>query len=193
MSAFKSPQELRVPGHGHFQALQHRVRRRVAQQAAGLADVGLRVAHVARAEVGVYGLFAVGHVLVAQGLDQETEQVVQRAAAADGHVVDLVAAFCRRHRGQQVGLPRGFHKAEVAAGLAVAIDDGVVALDHRGGPLRDHGGVGAVRILALAEHVEVAQAHRFEPVRACEHVRIQFVHELGHGAGWSPYVELDAA
>ena len=45
-----------IPRHRLRQALGQPVRRRVAQQALRLADVGLGVAHVAGAEVAVHGL-----------------------------------------------------------------------------------------------------------------------------------------
>ncbi len=44
-------------------------------------------------------------------------------------VVDLVRAFRLRQRGQQVGLHGVFDEAEIAAGLAVAVDEHVIAAD----------------------------------------------------------------
>ncbi|MCY1526865.1 hypothetical protein D9M68_619090 [compost metagenome] len=138
------------------------------------------MAHVARTEVGIDRLLRVRHALLAQRLGQEAEQLVQGAAAAYRHVVDLIAAFRRRHGRQDIGLHRVFHEAEVAAGLAVAVDGDVFALDHSGGPLGNHRRVGAVGILPLAEHVEIPQAHGLEAIGAREHVRVQLVDVLGH-------------
>ena len=111
-------------------------------------------------------------------------RVVQRGAVADGDVVDLVArlgAFAGG--GQQVGLDGVGDVAEVAAGFAVAVDVDRLALEQRGSPLGDHGGVGAVGVLAGAEDVEVAQADGCEAVAAGEDVGVEFVDVLGDGVG----------
>ena len=56
-----------------------------------------------------------------------------------------------------------------------------LAVDERGGPLGNDCRVGAVRILALAEHVEIAQADGIEAVGAREDRGIQLVGVLGDG------------
>ena len=92
-------------------------------------------------------------------LADEVEQFVQGRALAKGHVVDLVAGFGRGEAGQQVGLHHVVDVAEVAAGLAVAVDEDGLFLQQAGEPLGDDGGIGAVGILTLAEDVEVTRAN----------------------------------
>ena len=109
------------------------------------------------------------------------EQLVQRGAVANGHVVDLVDRVrVRAGGGEQVGLDDVVDVAEVAAGFAVAVDVHRLVVDHARHPLRHHRGVGAVRILAPAEDVEVPEADRLHAVAAAEHVGVQLVHQLGH-------------
>ena len=59
VDAGKLTQKLRIPRHGDFQPLHDGMHRLVAQQLPGLADVGLRVAHVAGAEIAIAGFFRV--------------------------------------------------------------------------------------------------------------------------------------
>ena len=111
----------------------------------------------------------------------ELEQAVERRPVVDGHVVDLVDGIgARRRRREQVRLHRVADVAEVAAGLAVAVDDDLVAGQQRPHPARDHRRVGALRVLPLAEDVEVAQPGHLQPVAAGEHVGVELVDELGH-------------
>ena len=156
---------------------------RIAQVAGGFADVGQGVAHVAGAEVGVVGLFVVAHVLVGELLADQVEQLVKAGAGVAGHVVDLVLVFVGGGGGEQVGLHGVVNEAEVTAGFAVAVDAHGVAFDHRRGPFWDHGGVGAVGVLAGAEHIEVAQADGLEPEGAGKHVGVEFVDVFGDRIG----------
>ena len=123
-------------------------------------------------------------------LTDEVEQFVQGRALAKGHVVDLVAGFVRGEAGQQVGLHHVVDVAEVAAGLAVAVDEDGLFLQQAGEPLGDDGGVGAVGILTPAKDVEVAQAHGGEAVAAGEDVGVELVHILGHGIGRQGVADL---
>ena len=104
------------------------------------------------------------------------------SAAADRHVVDLVDRLGGVGHGaaSRLACTTLCDVAEVARGLAVAVDAHRLAAQHRGDPARDHRGIGAVRILARAEHVEVAQADRSHAVAAAEHVGVQLVDVLGH-------------
>lgn len=74
-------------------------------------------------------------------------------------------------------------KAEVTAGFAITVNEHVVALDHGGGPFGNDGGIGTIRVLPFAEHVEVAQANGGKAVAARKHIGIQLVHVFGHGIG----------
>ena len=170
-----------VPGHRGREAGVEIVGGRVAEQARRLADVGLRVADVAGPELAIARRVAGGlrRVRHEAGLQLVVERV-ERRPSADRDVVDLVQArVAAGGGGQQVGLDRVVDVAEVARRLAVAVDRDRRVGEQRGDPLRDHGRVRAVRVLALAEHVEVAQADRREPVAAREDVRVQLVDVLG--------------
>ena len=109
-------------------------------------------------------------------------QIVQARLVSDGDVVDLVGCIgARARRRQQVGLHRVVDEAEVAAGFAVSVDANALAAQHRRGPLRNHGGIGAIGILPRSEDVEVAQPDRLQPVAPGKHLRVQLVDVLGDG------------
>ena len=156
----------------------------VAEQALGLAGIRLAVADVAGAELPVAGLGIGRHAVGGEVVAQQLEQPVERGAIAHGHVVNLV----QRVRiggggGQQIGLHGVGHVAEIAAGFAITVDPHGFALQQRGRPLGNHGGIGAVGILPRPEHVEVAQANGLEAVAVGEYVGIQLVDVLGDGIG----------
>ncbi len=142
------------------------------------------MAHVAGAEIAVDGLDGGFHAVGSQVVAQQAEQGVEGGAVADGDVVDLVARLgVFAGGGQQVGLYGVGDVAEVAAGFAVAIDVDGIALEQRGRPFGDHGGIGAVGVLPRAKDVEVAQADGGETVAAGKHVGIEFVDVFGDGVG----------
>src|SRR5207247_6646902 len=72
---------------------------------------------------------------------------------------------------------------EVAAGLTIAVDPHALVFHHGGDPFGNDRGVGAVRVLARTEHVEVAQADGLQAIAAGENVRVQLVHVFGDGVG----------
>lgn len=174
----------RIPGHGLGHAIGQAVGGRVAEQASGFANVGLAVAHIAGAKAAVNGLHTGADAVGGKVAAQQTEKGIEGGAVAHGHVVDLVHGLgVLRCGGQQVGLHHVGNKAEVAAGFTVAIDVNRFALDQAGNPFGDDGGIGALGVLAGAEHVEVAQANGVEAVAAGKHVGIQFVDVFGDGVG----------
>ena len=131
--------------------------------------------------------------------------MVEGGAVAYGYVVDLVQwgrggrglpRFARndggggRCGGQQVGLHGVVHVAKVAAGFAVAVDVNGFAFEECGGPFGDDGGVGTVRVLAGAKHVEVAQADGVEAVAAGKDVGIQLVDVFGDGVGAQRFADV---
>lgn len=161
----------------------------VAEQALRLAHVVLGMAHITGAEIPVTG-FEIPQVGEAglQGGTDGSQQVIKGGAVAHGHVVDLVGGRLVFHRcGQQVGLDGIADVAEVAAGLAVAVDPYRLVSDHGRGPLGHHGGIGTVGVLAGAEDVEVPETDGAEIIGPCEHVGLLLVHQLGDGVGrgWS--------
>src|SRR5437879_12335385 len=70
--------------------------------------------------------------------------------------------------------------AEIAGRFAVAVDMNGFIADHAGDPLRDHRRMSPVRVLARAEHVEVAQPDRVESVAMREGPSVQLIHVLGY-------------
>jgi hypothetical protein len=113
-----------------------------------------------------------------------------------------------RRRGRQVRLDDVVDVAEVARLRAVAEDARLLSGQRRGDELRDHGRVLRLRILARAEHVEVAQADGLEAVGARVDLHRDLAGQLAsrrrarsaraHGLdlgqrGSSPYAADDAA
>ena len=129
--------------------------RLVVEQLLRSAHVGQRVAHVPGARRAVLrlqrrsGLFS-----------DDARQLVQRRAVAAGEVDHLPLELRRRRRRQEVRGDRVVDEAEVAGLLAVAVDDGGLTGERRGDEVRDDRGVLAVRVLARAEDVEVAERDR---------------------------------
>lgn len=148
-----------------------------------LVDIGQGVSHVARSEVAIARLNVAqmreaGRECRADG----REEGVERGALADGDVVNLIDGGRLGHgRGQEVGLHGVVDVAEVAASLAVAVDEDVCAAEEGGGPFGDDGGIGARGILARAEDVEIAQADAAQAVGAGEDVGVEFVDVFGDG------------
>ena len=106
----------------------------------------------------------------------------QRRARPDRDIEDLVAARdLRGERGAQVGLHDVGHVAEVAGGAAVAVDPQGLAAQQRARPARHDRRVGALGVLARAEHVEVAQPGAFHAVGPRPGGREQLVDRLGGG------------
>jgi len=171
------------------------MRRRIAQQALGFANIGLAVEHIARAKVAVHGMGIGTQTVGGQVVAQQAKEDVERGAVAHRHVIDLIQ--CRVHGlprfarndglggggGQQVGLHGVGDIAKVAAGFAVAVDVYRFALQQCGSPFRDDGGIGTAGVLAGAKHVEVTQADGVEPVAARKHLGIQLVDIFGDGVG----------
>lgn len=148
------------------------------------------MAHVARAEVAVLGRLFVGYAQVIEPFADQVEQLRQGRSGVVGHIVDLALVFIRAGCGQQIGLYSIVYEAEIPAGLAIAVNAYVLALNHGGGPFGNHRGVGAVRVLPGAEDVEVTQADGFEAVAAGEDVGVQLVHVLGHRIGRERVADL---
>src|SRR5579859_4311883 len=116
---------------GPLQALTHVDGGLVAEQRAGRADVGQRVAHVAGACRAVLGF-----ELLARELADVAEQLVEGRALVAGDVDHLARELLVRRRGEQVRLHRVVDVAEVAGLLAVAEDDGALLAQGRGDELR---------------------------------------------------------
>ena len=157
----------------------------ITEQAARLADVGLRVPDVTGPELLVDG-FGNGEIGMSL-LDQSTQRIEKRVeghAAPDRHVVDLAESLrIRRRSRQKIGLHDVGDVAEIARGLAVSIDHDRAAMQHRIHPARDYRGVGAFRILARPEYVEIAQSDGTRAVASTEHVGVDLVDILGDRIG----------
>jgi len=173
-----------VPRHGLPYSFADSVSGCIAEFAGSFADIRLGVAYVSGSKVSVLRGFGVVDTILLQCISDGAEQLVEGGAVPYCHVVYLVAGFrvgggCR----QQVDLHGVVDVAEVAAGFAVAVDKHVFAFDHRRCPFGDHGGVGAFRVLAFAEYVEVAQADGGEAVGFGEYIGVEFVDVFGDGIG----------
>ena len=113
-----------VPVHGFCHTLRDGVRRRVTQKRAGFVYAGVRMAHVCGAEIAILRRsdFQLRHALDKFTFDQ-TMQIIERRAVANGHVVDLIQGIgILGRRCKQIGLNNVCNKAEIAAGLAIAVD-----------------------------------------------------------------------
>ena len=92
--------------------------------------------------------------------------------------------------GQYVGLHDVGHVREVPAGFTITVDVDGLALEQRCRPFGYDGSIGAVGVLAGAEHIEVAQANGVKAVAAGKHVGIQLVHVFGHGVGAQGFADV---
>lgn len=99
----------------------------------------------------------IDNALLAKHLTQSVEELVKRGSVPDSDVIDLISrTLSGGGGGEEIGLHCIIDKTEVPAGFAVAIDEDVFPGNHRSNPFWDNRSVGAGRILALAEDVEVA-------------------------------------
>src|SRR5207245_2685714 len=151
--------------------------RAIAEQPLRLRDVGERVAHVARARRGVGARQAAVEEVADRVGDGD-----ERVARAAGDVEDLARHPRRRHR-EQVSLHHVVDVGEVARLLAVAVHLERLARERLGEEARDHGRVLRLRVLPRPEDVEVAQAHRLEPVEAREGLAVVLRRQLGDRVG----------
>src|SRR5690606_26050399 len=95
---------------------------------------------------------------------QVVEQLPEVRAIADRDVIYLIACLGACCGGKQVGLYGVLDIAEVAACQSVSIDEDVVATNHCGRPFRNDRCIRSIRVLALSEHIEVAQADAVESI-----------------------------
>src|SRR2546426_5899920 len=161
-----------VPLDDAFQTLAQGDRRRIAEQPLRLPDIGDRMSNVA------------GSAGLVDGLDVDTEdrpdlsrELVQAGPDPAADVEDVAG------RARMVGrAPVRVHDVrdvrEVAALLAVAEDRGRPAGQQPGREAWDHGGVLRARVLARAEHVEVAERDCLGPVQLVEHPAVLLADRL---------------
>src|SRR5581483_8927155 len=70
--------------------------------------------------------------------------------------------------GEEICLDSVGDVTEITAGGTVAINLDGLAAEHGANPLGNHGGIGAVGVLAGAKDIEVAEAHALQAVGASE-------------------------
>jgi len=114
---------------------------------------------------------------------QRIEQGVKGGSVAQGYVVHLILGICSCGGRENIDLHHVFDEAKVAAGFTVAVDEDLIALDHGGGPFGDDCSIRTVRVLAFAEHVEIAQTDGLEAVGTGKDAGVQFIHVFGHRIG----------
>src|SRR4030095_10809453 len=96
---------------------------------------------------------------LAQEVAEQRLQIVERHAAADGDVVNLIQRVETGHgRGEQVRLHDVGNGTEIARRLAVAVNHYRKAAQHAIDPARYHGRVSTLRILPPPAHAAGAQA-----------------------------------
>ena len=97
------------------------MRRRVTQQTLRLADVRLRMAHVAGPESPVNGLLdRQRNILPAQDVRDELKELVERLLFANSDVVSLIdRCGFRVHGRQQIRLRHIFNKTKITAGVKI--------------------------------------------------------------------------
>ncbi len=111
-------------------------------------------------------------------------QLVERGAAAKGHVVHLVHRLRGiRCGGQHVGLNDIVDVAEIARRFAIAIDLAALPGCQLAKPAWNDCGIGTFGVLPRAEHIEIAQANGLHAVGASEHIGVKLVDVLGNSVG----------
>lgn len=120
-------------------------------------------------------------MLPCREMTEHREQLIERRAAARGHVVDLIHGVGPFGKcSTQVGLHHIADEAEVAAGFAITVDIDGPSGEERRRPTGDDGRIGTVGILPRSEHVEIPQADGGQAVASGEDVGVQLVHVLRH-------------
>src|SRR5438876_6848783 len=154
--------------------------RLVAEEFPGLRYIGVRMADVASAKLAVKRLeLHKMRELRKQPVFELPKELIQSRTFSDGHVVNLIDCLdIFRGCGEQVGLNSVGHIAKIAARFPVSIDVNWFVMHHSPNPLRDDRGIGAVRILAGTEHVEVTQADGLHAIASGKDVCIKFVGSL---------------
>lgn len=133
----------------------------VVEEFLGLRDVGVGVVHVARTRVVVDGV-DVGAEQVVEGVDEFVDGDAAATADVERFAGDVALG------GEDVRLDGVIDEGEVAGLLAVAVDDGTLAVEHEVDELRDDRSVVAVGVLARAEDVEVPERGRVDVVEVAE-------------------------
>jgi len=151
--------------------------RGVAEERFRLVDAGETVRDVARAVRTVFRLdFADLRIEFAQIVSEIGEQFVQRGAFAERDIVDLIDGFrLVRQQRQLIGLNHIVYVREIAAVGAITVDDRAFVLHQAHDELRNHGRVGAIRILAASEDIEIPQSYGVNPVEVMEVARDKLV------------------
>jgi len=179
-----SAEVVEIPAGGGEEAFGDAVGGGVAEEGARLGDVGDGMGDVADALGAVVGLdVGDGRVEAGEEVAQAGEELGEGGRGAAGDVVDLVGGGPGRQGGALVGLDDVLDVGVVAGEGAVAVDGGRDVADEGLGEERDDRGVGAVRVLARTEDVEVAQADGGQAVERREVLREELVDVLGDGVG----------
>ncbi len=131
--------------------------------------------------------FAVGAIdgldIFTKGLDQRLVNVIKIFTTAVCNIECLAGRLVGSEACFQIGFDDVFDISKVAALLAISVDRRTLVIQEHLDELRDHGGVGPVRVLPASEHVEVAQAHGPQAVVARVLFRPFLVGPLGQGVG----------
>src|ERR1051326_6648405 len=151
--------------------------RRVAQKQLGFCSIGLRMSDVARPRLAVYGSGSRSQTAMLNQLSGNTaKKIVKSCPAAHCNIVNLIACFfVLRRGGQKVRLNDVSDVTKISTGFTIPIDVHLLTVHQRRDPLGDYRRVGAIRVLAWPEYVEVSEANTTQPVAPGEHGSIEFV------------------
>lgn len=174
-----------VPFDRFLQALPHAELGIVAEEPAGLVDVGEGVGNVTGTAGAVNGLYLCDcWVELAQVILQICYELVKGGALTVCGVVDLVDGIrIRGRKGEHVHLYYVVDVGEVTAVFPVSVDGGGFVPHEFLYEERDDRGVRSVGVLAAAEDIEVSQTDVFRAVGAGEHVGVELIHVLRDGIG----------
>ncbi len=149
----------------------------IAEQRARAADVGHAFADISGSGGGELRSNAGAEHLIEGG-----EQLEKRDRATAGEI-DHLARHSGGIGGQEIAVGHVGHEGEIAGLVPVAVDDRLAALEDGGNEQRDHGRVGAGRVLSGTEDVEIAQRDRFEAVGGGEGLGIVLGGQLCRSIG----------
>lgn len=157
----------------------------IAEEPAGLVDVGEGVWNVAGTVGAVDGLYLCDSgVELRQVFFQICYELVESGALTVCSVVDLVDGIrIRGRKGEHVHLYYVVDVGEVTAVFPVSVDGGGLMVHELLYEKRDDCGVRSVGVLTAAEDIEVSQTDVFRTVGAGEHVGVELIHVLRDGIG----------
>ena len=152
----------------------------IAEQALCQGDISQGMLYVTGSEVSMKDFNSGGSgEILGHSLTDHPPKLVQGCPFAASHIKGFARNFGIIGTGRQnVRLDGVVDVTEVPTRFAVAVYEGLLTLNERCKPARYNGGVGAMRVLALAENVEIAQPSHRHAVGAVKNFGIDLIAEL---------------